>query len=370
MRVLIVAPNIRVPGTSGGSTHVTELAAALARQHDVLVLGRHGSHGPGVVGVRWVDPPFVLSRVWPLAYLPGVLSHATRFRPDVIYERNSALGLGVLLGQALDRPVVSMILDRQVATRTWQGADAFITTLRSLVPPERHAVTHEVRWGANLQRFHPGVDGSSVGARYGFDGDFVVGYCGGFYPWHGLETLVDAARLLAPKLPSLRVLLVGDGRCRARIEARIDALGLGPVFRSAGRVPYEEVPAYVAACDVCVAPYDPAGHPGLAAHGMFFDPLKVFEYLAAGRPAITLDSPNLRRLFEHERHLLLVPPGHAESLAEAIARLAGDRALRDRLGRAGRALMEERYSWQAHEQQLTALFAELVERRRLRPGDR
>jgi glycosyltransferase involved in cell wall biosynthesis len=157
------------------------------------------------------------------------------------------------------------------------------------------------------------------------------------------------------------VLLVGDGQTRALIERQVQALGLAGRVVFTGRVEYERVPQFLAVCDACTAHYDPSRHVELRRQGMFFDPLKVFEYLAMGKPTVTLDTPNMRGLFEDERHALLVPPGDRARYGEALLRLMREPALRQRLAEQGRAWVEERYSWRAHAAQLTQLFEELLD---------
>lgn len=367
MRILFVATNIPIPGTHGGSTHVTEVVRALRRRHEVLVLAQRGSSGEGIADVGLGGASGALRYALALLHFPLAYGHARRFRPDAVYERFSAYGLGVLLGRALGVPVVSMVLDPAATRITLEGADRLITTAPQLIAERyRHKVV-EVSWGANTDLFHPGVGGREVRRGLGVsDDEVLVGYTGAFYRWHGLETLIAAAALLDrdPAAAKLRFLLVGDGKMRADTEAQIQAAGLGRRFLLPGRVPYEQVPAYVAASDICVAAYDPDRHPELQRHGMFFDPLKVFEYLAVGKATVTLDSPNMRRLFTDGEHALLVPPGRPEPLAAALLRAGGDPALRERLGRAGRELVVARHSWQAHGDRLGELFEELVEARR------
>jgi glycosyltransferase involved in cell wall biosynthesis len=272
----------------------------------------------------------------------------------------------VLLGRALGVPVISMVLDKQATRWTLRGADRLITTAPDLIPSEYHHKLVEVSWGANTEAFRPDIEATGLRHRLGFrDEEFVVGYTGAFYPWHGLETLVGAAQRLAgePDAQGLRFLLVGDGTHRPAIEAQIDAAGLRPRFQSIGRVPYDEVPNYIAACDACVAPYDPSGNADLKAHGMFFDPLKVFEYLASGKPTITLDSDNIRRLFRHGEHALLVPPGDPAALAAAILQVIRMPDRGKSLGEAGRRLVASRFTWQAHADRLTTLFEDVVAER-------
>ncbi len=364
MRILFVAPNIPIPGTHGGSTHVTEVVRALRRENEVLLLARRGSTGEGVAGVGGRLLPGPLRFLLPLVHFPVAWRYAGAFQPDVIYERFSAFGLGTILGKKLGVPVVAMVLDKSAAPVTYRWADRLITTAPHLVPEKYRDKVEKVCWGANTEIFHPGNNGSHVRERHGIGRkEFLIGYMGAFYPWHGLETLVEAAVLLDrnPPVENFRFLLVGDGQMRAQIEKLVVEKFLGHRFLFPGRVAYDSVPDYLGAVDICVAPYNPEKHKELRRHGMFFDPLKVFESLAAGKPTITLDSENMRHLFEDGKHVLLVKPGDAAVLAEAVSRLAVDRDLRVRLGREGRRITETTYSWQAHGDQLCRLFHQLLE---------
>lgn len=363
LRILFVAPNIPVPGTHGGSTHVTEVVRALRRENDVLLLARRGSTGKDVAGVGGRLLPGPLRFLLPLIHFPVAWRYAGAFQPDVIYERFSAFGLGTILGRKLGIPVVAMVLDKSASPITYRWADRLITTAPHLVPEKYRNKVEKVCWGANTEIFHPDNNGSGVRERHGIGREeFLIGYMGAFYPWHGLETLVEAAALLDrnPPVANFRFLLVGDGQMRARIEKMVREKFLDHRFLFSGRVAYDSVPDYLGAVDICVAPYNPEKHKELRRHGMFFDPLKVFESLAAGKPTITLDSKNMRHLFEDGRHALLVKPGDAVMLAKAVSRLAADRELRARLGREGRKITEEKYSWQAHGDHLCRLFHQLI----------
>ncbi len=364
MRILFVAPNIPIPGTHGGSTHVTEVVRALRRENDVLLLARKGSTGKGVAGVGGRLLPGPLRFLLPLVHFPVAWRYAEAFRPDVIYERFSAFGLGTLLGKKLGVPVVAMVLDKSASPVTYRWSDRLITTAPHLVPEKYRDKVEKVSWGANTEIFHPDNNGSNVRERYGIGlKEFLVGYMGAFYPWHGLEILVEAAVLLErnPPVADVKFLLVGDGQMRAQIEKLVREKSLNHRFLFSGRVAYDSVPDYLGAVDICVAPYHPEKHKELRRHGMFFDPLKVFESLASGKPTITLDSKNMRNLFENGKHALLVKPGNAVVLAEAVSRLAADRELRVRLGREGRKIVEEKYSWQGHGDQLCRIFHQLLE---------
>jgi len=365
MRVLYVAQNIRVPGTHGGSTHVVEVTRALRRHHDVTLIARRGSTGQGVVGIGLGTAPGILRYAVALLLFPTAYRYARLCRPDVIYERYSSFGLGVLLGRALNVPVVSMILNESATKWSLSGADALVATMPEIVPERyRHKVV-EVSWGANVEMFRPDVDARDLRLRLGFDVDeTVIGYAGGFYSWHGLDTLVESAALLAkdPRAPRLRYLLVGDGEQRKSIEAAIARSGIADRFVLVGTVPYEEVPRYVAASDIGMACYNPAAHPQFRRR-FFFDPLKVFEYMASGRATVTVDSPNMRKMFTDRKHALLVRPGDAAALARATLDLATNIDLRRRLAEEGRRLVVDRYSWETHANHLGAIFSRVTSAR-------
>jgi glycosyltransferase involved in cell wall biosynthesis len=100
----------------------------------------------------------------------------------------------------------------------------------------------------------------------------------------------------------------------------------------------------VAAFDLALAPHVPNadGSP------FFGSPTKLFEYLAAGKPVVASRLGQIAEVIEHGVNGWLVPPGDAEALAAAVTALAGDPALRERLGRAARAGAAARHGWDAH----------------------
>src|SRR5207247_157692 len=108
---------------------------------------------------------------------------------------------------------------------------------------------------------------------------FVVGFVGSLKPWHGVDTLVEAFRMLRAARPDAHLLLVGEGPSREALERRVASRGLGEAVSFTGAVPYHEIPHYLAAMDVAVAPHAASNH-------FYFSPIKIFEYLAAGCPVV------------------------------------------------------------------------------------
>ncbi|HRI10923.1 MAG TPA: glycosyltransferase, partial [Nannocystaceae bacterium] len=365
MRILVVSTSIRVPGTHGGSTHVSELVAALRAHAPTMLVARAGSKGPDVVGVG------VLKRTAPAGLRHGTaalhaglaLARARAFAPDVIYERGASYGAGAMLSAVLKVPMITMVLDEHVSPISLARASRLIATDLGVVPARYRHKAVRVSWGANVERFRPDVDGSAVRARHGLDGAFVVGYSGTFRAWHGLPTLVDAAARLGGR--KVRFFLVGEGPERAALERSIAAAGLGDRFVFAGRVPYEAMPEHMAAMDVVAAPFDPDRHDLSRTRGFTLDPLKVFESVAMARPTFTIDAANIRALFGDDGvHLRYAPARDGEALARLIAWAQDEPAAAQAMAERGALKVAREHTWAAHGAHLVQIFEELLAEQR------
>lgn len=148
-------------------------------------------------------------------------------------------------------------------------------------------------------------------------GQVNVLFYGQFIPLHGLDTIIDAIAILARRAqgPDLQFTIVGTGQEAARIDARLTTLDLANVKRF-NWVDYTQLPALIAASDICLGVFASGGK---AARVI---PNKVFQILAVGRPLVTMDGPAIREIVEPGDAVLLVQPGDADALAEAISSLA------------------------------------------------
>src|SRR2546430_5907400 len=163
---------------------------------------------------------------------------------------------------------------------------------------------------------------------------------GSMKPWHGLDVLVEAFARLHERAPDARLLLVGDGPARAAVCAELSARGLTGVVHCTGAVAPHEVPGLVTSADVAVAPYPDASR-------FYFSPLKVYEYMAAGRAVVASRVGQLETVIQHDVNGLLCAPGDSAALAAALARLQREPELGARLGRAARANVLRGHTWEA-----------------------
>jgi len=353
MRVLVVATNIDVPGTHGGSTHVTELVAALGKRDETLLLARRGSHGAGVldVGLWPRTPPRGLRHALTLCSVAQAVRRVRAFAPDVIYERGSSYGAGTMLGMITGAPVVCMVLDEHVSPLSLDRAARIVATAPDLVSPLLQHKTVRVSWGANVSRFHPDVDPIPLRTRLEL-GRPLVTYAGSFRDWHGVDVLLDALAICRHR--AIDVLLVGDGPERASLVERARLLPQRVIMP--GALPYTDMPAVLAASDVFVAPFVPTRHPLSQRRGFVLDPLKLFESLASEVPTITVRARNIEGMFRDGEHLVMVPSGSPQALARAIDSMLDDPLAARDMARRGGGEVRRRYTWDAHAQQLHGLF--------------
>jgi glycosyltransferase involved in cell wall biosynthesis len=203
--------------------------------------------------------------------------------------------------------------------------------------------------GADVGFFSPLSRGGPVRDALGLDGRFVVAYVGSHGLSHGLGAVLDAAQAQ----PEVTFLMVGDGADRERLLAERERRHLDNVVMRPS-VARAEVPGLYAAADACLVP--------LRDVPIFetFVPSKLFEVLAAGRPVIGAVRGDARDILSRSGGALLVDPERGDQLAEAVQRLRDDAALRDELGRRGRAFAEQNYDRDALAARYLDLLKEVV----------
>ena len=208
--------------------------------------------------------------------------------------------------------------------------------------------------GVDPELFQP-QDRAAAAAASGLDpAHRHVVFVGGFQPWVDFATLLDGFAAVAGGDPDARLVLVGDGPEAPAVDARIASLGIGDrVIRTGYVTDRRRVAALVGAAVVCVVPLI-----GARRERIGVSPVKVPEYLAAGRAVVGTDLPGMREVLEESGGGETVPAGDAAALGAAVARLLADPVAADARGARGRQAAEALYAWNA----LVARAATLFER--------
>jgi glycosyltransferase involved in cell wall biosynthesis len=238
--------------------------------------------------------------------------------------------------------------------RVWALADGYITITAALAreleerfgPRPRLAVVPD---GARVP------DVSETGLRPDATGGRVVGYAGHLYPWKGPDVLMAALE----RLPAVRALIVGGLAGEPdleRVRALADRVAPGRV-EFAGQVDPPRVAPLLRRADVLALPNTPG-----RVSAAYTSPLKLFEYMASGRPIVASDLPALREVLRPSANAVLVEPGDAAALAAGLARVLGDAALAARLAAQAREDVRE-WTWDRRAERVDALIESVAGRR-------
>jgi len=363
----------RIQSRDGQSVHVEELIGAFRQAgHEVRVVGP-GFYDPGdfggesrVVARLRALLPAALHEVAELAYNGPAYRRLRRacreFQPDLIYERYNLHYLaGAMLARQRRIPLYLEVnapiaeerarysglrlkrLARALERWVWRSAARVLPVtdvLGRMVAAEGVEAGRVVVIpnGIDPRRF------ASLPARGADDTKLVLGFVGFVRSWHGLDAVIRA--MTADADPALRLVVVGDGPARPELESLTAALGIGDRVSFTGLAARDAVPELVAGFDIALQPKVVA----------YASPLKVFEYMAAGRAIVAPDQPNIREILTDGETALLFDPAESGSVWGAIQRLVADPALRRRLGEAARAEIARRdYTWERNAERIVAM---------------
>jgi len=167
----------------------------------------------------------------------------------------------------------------------------------------------------------------------------VIAFCGSFRPWHGLDTLLEAFKLLVRQRSSaVRLLCVGDGPLREWFDSEVARSGLSERVEVTGYVDQPEVARRLSAASVAVAPYPPLEQ-------FYFSPLKLYEFLALVLPVVAGEIGQVGEILDDGRRGWLYPPGDVEALAGRLSEVLDHPRASRRRAAAGRDWVLAHATW-------------------------
>ena len=350
--VLVIGTKVSSPESFHAVTHATAWQAPLAWWNRKLRKGmiagnRFLGRSPG----RGRD---VIRALHNFEFLKVVGRLATQFSPNFIYERYSLWGIaGGRLARRRSIPLVLEVnsplayeeryyrdgvafptMARRAEHQIWCRADLLIAVSQGFYShfEEAGVARERVRILPNAvdtSLFGIDADDASLRRHLNLDGRFVVGFVGSFKAWHGVDFLFKAFARLCGEDPSYHLLLVGDGPMRAALEDETRRLRLQRAVTFVGSVAHEDVPRYLGLMDVAVAPY-----PSL--QDFYYSPLKLYEYMAAGRAIVASKIGQVGEAVADKHTGLLYEPNDMEGLLHCLRRLRSDKQLKRDLGKNAR----------------------------------
>jgi glycosyltransferase involved in cell wall biosynthesis len=207
--------------------------------------------------------------------------------------------------------------------------------------------------GANTDLFNPNVDGSMIRSKFGLTDEPIIIFSGSLQPWHGVDQLLDAFPNIMRTIPRARLLIVGGGIMKKEIESKISKNRLNKSVILTGRVNYKEMPKYLAAADIAVAPYPPL-------KDFYFSPIKLFEYMAMGKPIVASNLGQISEVLTHRETGILFQAGNINEMCHAIIELLHDKYLARKIGENARKLALKEYNWKKTAQMVDKVYREIV----------
>lgn len=350
------------PGWGGQEVRIlTEARWLRDRGWHVLLAGQPGSPTLAEaqrVGIAVI--PLTMRGAWDLSAVARLAGAITRERVALVHTHSSVDAW--LAGIAARLRRVPVVRSRHVSIPIRSGwnpvysilADRIVTSgeaIRQLViatgvPPTKVVA---VPAGVDFDQFRPGPDRERIRAQLGLTSP-VIGSVAMFRGSKGHQYLLDAFGVILREYPAARLLLVGDGIRRSWIEQLTRDKGLSRAVSFTGFRP--DVAELLRAMD-CFA---------LASVRTEGIPQSLLQALATELPVVASAVGGIPEVIEHETTGLLVPPGDAKALAEGILTALRKPDFARRLAKAGRQVVERRFSRAMAIQRLIALYEELLAR--------
>ena len=370
MKIFYLA-RINTATEDASTRHVFEFCRAFARlRHEVVLFVPDLGERRELEGVRTVYVPVGIKKK-PATYLLFYLSlffllpfYLIRNRPHVIYTRHQQMEWVATCWKWVFRfayviesnglPPVELKINsapgwwiKMVECMEWfcfRMPDLMVVSSPQIkdVLCEKYSLNPEkflvVSNGANPDVFKP-IDSRICREKLQLNLEGIyLAFIGSLRKWHGLDQIILAMVQLEKKIPDLRLLLVGDGEERIRVEKLISDHQLERRVLMFGEKPFNDIPYYINAADICLGSF--IEKPGIS-------PLKIFEYMACGKPVISNAVGGMEVLFnEHKVGKLIVSENPTE-WAESIEEMLSNPEQMAEYGENGLAAVHNEFNWES-----------------------
>ena len=370
---------------SGYSTHMQEMILAFEQTGNsvfpLIGMNRQPSKLNRAAsrkgGLRRLFPGYLIEKLsvayqmwFDRKYTAYAQNQSKAFSADFIYERYIPYHRsGIRLKQRLKVPLVlevnaplselnvhygrrKRIFAQRIENAVFSAADAIVVVSDVLKQSLSQSgidasKIHVIHNAADCDRFYPEIDGRPVREKYGIADQIVIGFVGAFSRWHGVDALLEAARLVVRENKRIHFLLVGDGPMRESAEKFVRAHGLSNFATFTNRIPNQQIPGHIAAMDIAIMPS--SNHYG--------SPIKIFEYMAMAKPVIAPNVKPVQEIITHGYTGMLVDPGDAVQIADAISELCDNSALRIMLAELGRQHVQAHHTWKKNAERVLEIVS-------------
>jgi glycosyltransferase involved in cell wall biosynthesis len=359
----------------GAQVHVFTSIKEEAEKGKLLAKGIR-LHNLWTIETRFVSELLFMALLYPYLFVRTLIR-----RPDIFYTRHSACSfVATLIAKVFKIPCLleinDIVQDRLKFSNIpslklrWVQLYHYINYhLADLLLPVTEQIgqfiedNYSMKWAklvvitnaVNIHRFSP-KPCIEARRRYHIPLESeVVLSLGSLFPWAGIDVLIAAAPKILERFPNT-LFIVGSGEepYVSKLKKAVHQSGLNDNFLFFGFIPWDEASWFISTADICVAPYIlKTTQAGLSS-------LRVFSYLACGKPVIGSDIPGLGDMLQREGIGFSFRMGDHEALAGVVITVLDDRDRLQHMGEKGRDFVVNNYSWEIIVDKLEALFDGLI----------
>jgi len=369
MRILFISDSI-IPSRTANSINVMKMCNAFSRMgHEVILLsiGQSESYEKSAENdfdFYGVEPHFEIRKLHVPSIKSSILLYGLRcaietlkIKPDIVYGRflrgvwlAAVLGFDVIYEMHFSvrqipfvgRLLFSNLIKKRKLKHLVVISQALKEMIEDNVSGKKIIVAHD---GADL------VGNKNRESQTRLSGQYrkrtKVGYVGHLYPGRGIELIFK----MATELPDIDFHLIGG--TKEDIKARKRRIKGNNVFFH-GFIPPSLINNYILHCDILVMPYQRTVYlrDKYSDTSQWMSPLKMFEYMASGKPIIASDLPVLREVLKQGKNAILVNPNDTDGWVKAVKHLANNEGVRDRIAQQALIDLKQSYTWERRAQRV------------------
>ncbi len=309
-----------------------------------------------------------------ILYPLNIISHKKALRtlqahkPDLIHERfHTPNPYGVKLANEMGIKRVLEVNSLYIEDGAYTGrkaeiarhdravqfehASAIITqteTLKKMIGGLTDRPIFVVPNGVDTAKFTPEIDSNELKSRLGIKDEIVITFLGSFRKWHGVHQIPEIAKRFGS---DVKFLLIGSGELFEEIKGlkTDNMILLGSIAN------HDEIPKYLALSDILIAPFD---HEYFKTHGFWWNPVKLFEYASSGKPVVSYDFEEVRKIVSGGG--LLAEPGNIDDFVGKLKYLVDNESEREKIGKEGRRIALEGYDWSERAKEVIDVYKHVL----------
>ncbi|MCE5213366.1 MAG: glycosyltransferase family 4 protein [Methanobacterium sp.] len=270
----------------------------------------------------------------------------TKKKPMVVTYHNDIIGNGFA-------SLIARIYNSMGLKYVLKSADKIVITQPNYLESSAHLTGYQEKIevipnGVDLDKFQPGKVSNDNDNRI----IFFLSVLDEFHKYKGLDYLFNALKIVKNRLPDVKLIVGGKGVLLSHYQEVAASLGIKDNVLFTGFIPDEEISNYYSNANVFILPSISSLQEGFG--------IVALEALACQTPVITTEIVGVAEDLKRIGGGIVIPPKDVEKLADAIINIMEDENLQKKMGKRGRKLVEEKYTWKIVASDMEKLYNRLL----------